>query len=109
MRFLEYWKQLSNMLINKDNYPNILNALQTIDLDNGAVNRYEPLKEEYDIDEPFDFEQIDRALSCLSEVELEDFLCGSDEDAAAIICHRPALDVVDEFLMSFCNGELTDR
>lgn len=90
------------MKINKDNYPYILKALQLID----EMNLGETYQnEEYSVGEPFDLEQINRTLSCLSREEFDTFVNGADEDIAVMMSARPSLDEVDQFLMAYADGE----
>ncbi|MBZ5578871.1 MAG: hypothetical protein LAP40_20105 [Acidobacteriia bacterium] len=67
------------MLVNADNYAYVFRAFCEIDLDNGKVNRLEPIKEEYEVPAPYDLllPVANVVLSQMSDEEFNMFCCGS--------------------------------
>jgi hypothetical protein len=88
------------------NFPAVFSAFMQIDLDNGAVNRYEPAATSYDVPEPWIavLREADSALKSLTEEHLEEFCCGEYSDALEIAAQYGIPESVNGLLNAYFNG-----
>lgn len=86
-------------------YPRVVQAFHLIELDNGMVNRLEPLKDSYIVPTKY-FEMATKTeafLGRLEPEELEEFCVGSYDEQLQIRKRNPEAEIAAQFLDLFFN------
>jgi hypothetical protein len=94
--------------VNKDHFPFLFKTFFMLEQDNGGINRIEDAPKEFVIDgySLVTLLSAEAGIAGLTEDELENFVCGEEEERDNLLKRKPWLQVVDDLLTNLFNNEI---
>lgn len=97
------------MKITPTSHPKLFEAMHLIDLDCGAVNRLEPVKEFFETNLDCNADEAEQGLAALSEQNFKDFCIGDETSIQFLLLNDKRLESAERLLIDHFSQMLAEH